>query len=210
MRISSTCRGSRPARAVLWALAPSLFAALVLSVFFFAVGLHLWLPGVWMLCYGQGALATATYAPRPIRTMGILTLAAGGLTLALGPGYAVLLMGLVFGLGHVVVRQARQVVRIHGNMNASLRRVFAGPARFFPVDLAAVGAWALLGTTDGTSGGVRAADESAGRWSGGGGTALAPSMAAGTDGHERADDLPLPLLADEHDLGSAHAGLRAA
>src|SRR5262249_28171724 len=50
---------SRQARAVVMALAPSLFAALVLSVFFFARGEHLWLPGVWMLCYGQGALATS-------------------------------------------------------------------------------------------------------------------------------------------------------
>jgi hypothetical protein len=30
-------------------------------------------------------------------------LPAGGLTLALGPGAAILLMGLVFGLGHVVL-----------------------------------------------------------------------------------------------------------
>jgi hypothetical protein len=26
----------------------------VLTAFFFARGEHLWLPGVWMLCYGQG------------------------------------------------------------------------------------------------------------------------------------------------------------
>ena len=92
---------SRPARAVLAALAPGLFAAAVLTVFFFARGLHLWLPGVWMLCYGQAALATAAYAPAPIRWLGVLHLSAGGLTLALGPTGAVALMGLVFGLGHV-------------------------------------------------------------------------------------------------------------
>src|SRR5439155_1567063 len=57
---------SRPARAVLLALAPSVFAAMALSVFFFARGEHLWLPGLWMLCYGQGALATSAYAPSPI------------------------------------------------------------------------------------------------------------------------------------------------
>src|SRR5262249_39759901 len=48
---------SRQARAVLLALTPSLFASLVLTAFFFVRGGHLWLPGVWMLCYGQGALA---------------------------------------------------------------------------------------------------------------------------------------------------------
>src|SRR6516225_5154893 len=42
---------SRQARTVLLALAPSLLAAAVLSVFFFARGEHLLLPGIWMLCY---------------------------------------------------------------------------------------------------------------------------------------------------------------
>jgi hypothetical protein len=94
---------SRPARAVLMALAPSVFAALLLSVFFFSrgAGEHLWLPGVWMLCYGQGALATASYAPAPIRPLGVAALLLGGLTLWLGPDWAVTMMGLVFGLGHI-------------------------------------------------------------------------------------------------------------
>ncbi len=94
---------SRQARAVLWALAPALAAALVLSAFFFARGDHLWLPGVWMLCYGQGALATASFAPAPIRSLGVLTFLGGAATLALGPAWAVPMMGLVFGLGHIVL-----------------------------------------------------------------------------------------------------------
>jgi hypothetical protein len=54
-----------------------------------------------MLCYGQGALATAAYAPPPIRWLGAAMLPLGALTLALGPAWAVAMMGLVFGLGHV-------------------------------------------------------------------------------------------------------------
>jgi hypothetical protein len=113
---------SRQSRAVLLALAPALFAALVLSVFFFARGQgeHLWLPGVWMLCYGQGALATAAYAPSPIRWMGVTVLLLGALTLLLGPAWAVTMMGVVFGLGHIglgtalLVAERRQAhVRIH-------------------------------------------------------------------------------------------------
>ena len=92
---------SRQARTVLLALAPSLFAALALTAFFFARGLHLWLPGVWMLCYGQGALATSAYAPPPIRWLGTAVLPLGALTLALGPAWAAPMMGLVFGLGHL-------------------------------------------------------------------------------------------------------------
>jgi hypothetical protein len=92
---------SRPARAVVLALAPALFTALALTGFFFARGEHLWLPGVWMLCYGQGALATSAYAPPPIRWLGAAFLAVGALTLALGPGWAIPMMGLGFGLGHI-------------------------------------------------------------------------------------------------------------
>jgi hypothetical protein len=92
---------SRQARAVVFALTPSLFAAVALSVFFFARGEHLWLPGVWMLCYGQGALATSAYAPSPIRWLGITALAAGCVTLAISPAWATLMMGLVFGAGHI-------------------------------------------------------------------------------------------------------------
>jgi drug/metabolite transporter (DMT)-like permease len=111
---------SRQARAVVFALAPSLFAALVLSVFFFARGEQLWLPGVWMLCYGQGALATSTYAPASIRRLGVAVLAAGGLTLWLGPAWAVVMMGLVFGLGHIVLggillaaERREKAIRLH-------------------------------------------------------------------------------------------------
>jgi hypothetical protein len=111
---------SRQARAVLQALAPALFAALVLTAFFFGRGEHLWLPGVWMLCYGQGALATAAYAPAPIRSLGITALVLGGVTLALGPAWATWMMGLVFGLGHIglglalLAAERRQgLVRLH-------------------------------------------------------------------------------------------------
>jgi hypothetical protein len=111
---------SRPARAVSLALAPSLLAALILSVCFFAWEMHLWLPGVWMLCYGQGALATSTYAPSPIRWLGIAVLACGGMTLWLGPAWAVAMMGLVFGLGHVglgaallVLERRQSAVHLH-------------------------------------------------------------------------------------------------
>lgn len=111
---------SRQAQAVVLALAPSVFAALVLSAFFFLQGWHLWLPGVWMLCYGQGALATAVYAPTIIRRMGLVVLALSIVTLVLGPAWAVPMMALVFGVGHiwlglsllVAERRALQTLRV--------------------------------------------------------------------------------------------------
>ncbi len=111
---------SRPARAVLLALAPSVFAAMALSVFFFARGEHLWLPVIWMLCYGQGALATSAYAPSPIRWLGLAVLLLGCLTLWLGPAWAIVLMGAVFGLGHIglgvallVAERRETTIRLH-------------------------------------------------------------------------------------------------
>jgi hypothetical protein len=92
---------SRQARMVVLALTPSLFAGVVLTVFFFVRGEHLWLPGLWMLCYGQGALATSAYAPSPIRWLGVAVLVLGALTLLLGPAWGTVMMGVVFGLGHI-------------------------------------------------------------------------------------------------------------
>ena len=94
---------TRQTRMVLLALMPSMAAGLVLTGFFFARGDHLWLPGVWMLCYGQGALATSAYAPSGIRWLGIAMLGLGALTLALGTGATVLMMGIAFGAGHLAL-----------------------------------------------------------------------------------------------------------
>jgi hypothetical protein len=109
---------SRPARAVVAALSPSLFAALALTIFCFALGRHLWLPGLWMLCYGQGALATAAYAPTPIRFLGLFVLVMGAVALGLGPTWAIPLMALVFGIGHLglgvaMLRLERQRLRLY-------------------------------------------------------------------------------------------------
>ena len=67
------------------------------------VALFILLPGIWMLCYGQGALATSTYAPASIRGLGVAMLVLGAPTLWLGPAWANPLMGVVFGLGHIGV-----------------------------------------------------------------------------------------------------------
>jgi hypothetical protein len=73
-----------------------------------------------MLCYGQGALATSAYAPAPIRWLALIVLGMGPVALWLGPQWAVPLMGLVFGLGHVglgaallVIERRQGLVRLH-------------------------------------------------------------------------------------------------
>ncbi|MHB1425688.1 MAG: hypothetical protein ACYC3I_21170 [Gemmataceae bacterium] len=111
---------TRQTRMVLLALTPALAAAAALTLFFFSRGEHLWLPGVWMLCYGQGALATSAYSPAGIRWLGAAMLALGALTLALGTGGAVVMMAIAFGAGHLVLgfallseERRERAVRLH-------------------------------------------------------------------------------------------------
>jgi hypothetical protein len=91
---------SSQAAAVLGAIAPSVIAAAMLTVFFLGRLDHRWLPGVWMICYAQAALATAAYAPAPIRWMGYWFFAASALTLALGVEMSNIMMAVAFGGGH--------------------------------------------------------------------------------------------------------------
>jgi hypothetical protein len=111
---------SRQARTVVVALVPALASALLLTVWLVVRGEHLWLPGVWLLCYGQGALATSSYAPAPIRWMGASALLLGGVALWLGPAWAIPMMGVGFGLGHlslgvalVVAEKRQRYLRLH-------------------------------------------------------------------------------------------------
>jgi hypothetical protein len=94
---------TRPAREIVRALLPALAMAAVLSVQAFAAGRHLELPGIWMLCYGVGALATSTFAPPAMFSMGVAFLGFGALTLWLGPAWATPMMGVVFGGGHLAL-----------------------------------------------------------------------------------------------------------
>jgi len=111
---------SRQARTVVCALTPALASALLLTVWLFGRGEHLWLPGVWLLCYGQGALATSSYAPAPIRWMGGAALVMGGLALWVGPAWAIPIMGVGFGLSHLslgaallVAEKRQRQLRLH-------------------------------------------------------------------------------------------------
>ena len=92
---------SPTARAVVVALFPPFLVGLVLSVWFFARGEHLVMPGLWMLCYSLGALATRPYSPEPIRWLGWVMLLLGALTLALPPAWGNVMMAVAFGLGHM-------------------------------------------------------------------------------------------------------------
>ena len=94
---------TRPAREIVRALMPAATMAAALSAHAFTHGRHLELPGIWMLCYGCGALATSTYAPPVVFQMGVAFMLSGALTLWLGPAWSTTMMGVVFGAGHLAL-----------------------------------------------------------------------------------------------------------
>lgn len=94
---------TRPAREIVRALVPAMTLSALLSLHAFSHGRHLELPGVWMLCYGVGALATSTYAPAVVAQMGVAFMISGAVTLCLGPAWATTMMGVVFGGGHLLL-----------------------------------------------------------------------------------------------------------
>ncbi|MBI3272306.1 MAG: hypothetical protein HYZ53_25165 [Planctomycetes bacterium] len=100
---------SPQARAVVTALLPPFLVGWTISVWLFARGEHLHLPGIWMLCYACGALATSTYAPEPIRGLGVAMLCLGPVTLALPTAFGNVLMMFAFGLGHMGLAAALEL-----------------------------------------------------------------------------------------------------
>jgi hypothetical protein len=92
---------SRQARTVAMAILPGFVASVVMSVVLTRAGLVDVVPGVWLLLYGCGTLATSFFAPHSIRWLGIVCLTLGAASLLVYPGHPVLTMAVGFGLTHV-------------------------------------------------------------------------------------------------------------
>jgi hypothetical protein len=93
---------SRQARTVALALLPCLVAGMTVTVLMARIGQLDWLPAVWLLLYGTGALATSFFAPRSIGRLGIACLVLGAGALLLPVPYPVLTMVVGFGLTHLI------------------------------------------------------------------------------------------------------------
>jgi hypothetical protein len=93
---------SRQARTVTLALLPCVVAGATLSVLMARIGRLDWLPAVWLLLYGTGALATSFFAPRSIGWLGCVCLGLGAVALLLPTPHPVITMVVGFGLTHLV------------------------------------------------------------------------------------------------------------
>ena len=95
-----------PARKFLLCLCPALLAGVVLTVVFAASGMTGAIPGMWLLLYGCAVLSassvTAAGIARLICTMGALFVALGSMTFALPVAAHTAMLGLGFGVLHIV------------------------------------------------------------------------------------------------------------
>jgi hypothetical protein len=92
---------SRQARTVSLAVLPSFVASLAVSVSFWQMDRTDMLPGIWLLLYACGALATSFFAPRSIRFLGCACLVLGVIGVTLFPHRPLLTMAIGFGATHV-------------------------------------------------------------------------------------------------------------
>jgi hypothetical protein len=95
-----------PARKFLLCLCPALFAGAVLTLVFITAGMTNVIPGMWLLLYGCAVLSASTVTiagiARLICIMGALFVALGIITFALPTLAHTAMLGLGFGVLHVV------------------------------------------------------------------------------------------------------------
>jgi hypothetical protein len=95
-----------PARKFLLCLCPALFAGAVLTFVFETAGMTNVIPGMWLLLYGCAVLSASTVTvasvARLVCIMGALFVALGSVTFALPAGAHTAMLGLGFGVVHIL------------------------------------------------------------------------------------------------------------
>jgi hypothetical protein len=95
-----------PARKFLLCLCPALFAGAVLTSVLWTAGMTSVIPGMWLLLYGCAVLSASTVTiagiTRLIGTMGALFVALGLMTFALPTTAHTAMLGLGFGVLHII------------------------------------------------------------------------------------------------------------
>jgi hypothetical protein len=95
-----------PARKFLLCLCPALFAGAVLTLVFVTAGMTNVIPGMWLLLYGCAVLSASTVTiagiARLICIMGALFVALGMITFALPTMAHTVMLGLGFGVLHII------------------------------------------------------------------------------------------------------------
>jgi hypothetical protein len=93
---------ARLGRRVLFAMLPALAVGGALTLALASHGRLEWIFSVWMLCYGAALISAGAHSLASVRTLGALTLMAGGLGLS-GLGLDFVLFVSTFGAGHFLL-----------------------------------------------------------------------------------------------------------
>lgn len=93
---------SGPSRRFAFGFAPPLLAGVLLTVALYGQGAFALLPGVWLLLYGAAVVAGGALSVPPVPAMGVCFMALGAIAMLAPAGWGTVLLGLGFGLVHIV------------------------------------------------------------------------------------------------------------
>jgi hypothetical protein len=101
-KIAKVSLVSAPARKFAFGFLPPLICGVVITLGLWRFEHYEIMAPVWMLLYGAAVVTGGAFSVRVVPVMGWVFIAIGALTFALPASYANILMGLSFGLVHVV------------------------------------------------------------------------------------------------------------
>lgn len=93
---------SKPARKFAFGFAPPIIAGIILTSLFYFKGLFAFMPTVWLTLYGTAVVTGGAYSVRIVPIVGWIFVGLGLVSVFVDTSYGNLLMGLGFGVLHVV------------------------------------------------------------------------------------------------------------
>jgi len=92
---------SGPVRKLILSFSPPMVVGVVLTAVLVHRGLHVFLPGVWMLLYGAAVVSAGTFSVRSVPVMGAAFMTVGVVALVAPPAWATALLIAAFGGLHI-------------------------------------------------------------------------------------------------------------
>lgn len=93
---------SRLAKLALYALSPPLFVGGILTIFMIHHNVMIWLPAVWMICYGLGVWSAGLFSISEARWLGATFIITGIATLFWLTDYGLIMLAVSFGGYHIL------------------------------------------------------------------------------------------------------------
>ena len=101
-KIAKTSLVSAPARKFAFGFVPPVVACVVITLGLWKFGNFEMMAPVWMLLYGTAVVTGGAFSVRIVPVMGWIFVAGGAITLMLPASFGNIMMGVTFGLAHIV------------------------------------------------------------------------------------------------------------